>query len=261
MASILKLLHSYFSSSVERMEVRATYGDMKLRNKAFLSLAACFAALLLVLGWIDRFDQEGPPMRDDGGGELAVRRLLFEVEQTQTYVKSLRAPMPVEGASQGIAAYNIPAGSFVRSPGDYEFPRRMSITPTTTTADNAMEAPNEEDYGRVLLYITSHFSEQHELYLKHCWTNLLSRSPMLRRADVAVYLNPEHPDRREQAIDVLKDVFGGNDLKVYVKPGARFKPKGEGRAERLATDRQKQSGAINAVRGKSRYLPTLTRIM
>ena len=120
------------------------------------------------------------------------RRLLPYVEDNDAKIVSLRGTYESE-------AWPV---------GNYEFPK-------STVA---------KGYGRVLLYITSHFSEQHELYLKYCWKNLLSRSPLLQEADVAVYLNPNNAIRREPAMELLRDVFEGNDLKVYVKSGSQPEP-------------------------------------
>lgn len=70
---------------------------------------------------------------------------------------------------------------------------------------------------RVLLYITSHFSTQHELYLRYCWKNLLARSPLLQAADVAVLLNPNDANVRRPAMDLLREVFADHDLTVYLR--------------------------------------------
>ena len=64
-------------------------------------------------------------------------------------------------------------------------------------------------------------SEQHAAFLKYCWPNVLSRSKLLREADVAVYLNP--PDEeRGAAEELLKDTFAAQDqngnLKIYHRP-------------------------------------------
>lgn len=83
--------------------------------------------------------------------------------------------------------------------------------------------PNENvTPGRVLLYVTTHFSKQHEMYLKYCWPNILARSPLLQAADVAVYLNPSKVENRNEAMDVLKETFADHNLVVYLRENAEY---------------------------------------
>lgn len=60
------------------------------------------------------------------------------------------------------------------------------------------------------------------MFLKYCWPNVLARSPLLRSADVAVYLNPANAGKRKEAMDVLKDTFAEQDLTVYVREATKF---------------------------------------
>lgn len=83
-------------------------------------------------------------------------------------------------------------------------PHRLS---TQTTTGNT---------GRVVLYVTSHMSQQHEMFLKYCWPNILARSALLQEADVVVYLNPEE-EKRKEAMDLLKITFADHNLKVYLR--------------------------------------------
>lgn len=76
--------------------------------------------------------------------------------------------------------------------------------------------------GRVLLYVTTHFSQQHAMYLKYCWPNVLARSPLLQKADVAVYLNPSKSETRKEAMGVLKDTFADHNLLVYLRENAGY---------------------------------------
>ena len=117
--------------------------------------------------------------------------------------------------------------------GDYEFPSAGS-QPSVGT----------KDIGRVLLYVTSHFSEQHEMYLRYCWKNLLARSPLLQGADVAVYLNPNDAKKRKPALDVLKNAFADNNLMVYLRDISGLKGAPQNFRSSLIA---KRSGAIMAV--------------
>mmetsp|Transcript_31132 Transcript_31132/g.65672 ORF Transcript_31132/g.65672 Transcript_31132/m.65672 type:complete len:365 (-) Transcript_31132:87-1181(-) len=78
---------------------------------------------------------------------------------------------------------------------------------------------NNDNYGRVLLYVTSHMSRQHKMFLKYCWPNILARSALLQEADVAVYLNPGEGERKE-AMDILNNTFADQNLKVYLRAKA-----------------------------------------
>jgi len=98
---------------------------------------------------------------------------------------------------------NIPEGTYVS---------RSSLSRLSTQTNNG-------NYGRVLLYVTSHMSPQHEMFLKYCWPNILARSALLQEVDVAVYLNPGEGERKE-AMDVLKDTFADQNLKVYLRSKA-----------------------------------------
>mmetsp|Transcript_4009 Transcript_4009/g.8487 ORF Transcript_4009/g.8487 Transcript_4009/m.8487 type:complete len:297 (-) Transcript_4009:106-996(-) len=91
-----------------------------------------------------------------------------------------------------------------------------AVVPTGNYAHNANSQPSA-NRGRVLLYLTTHFSQQHEMYLKYCWRNILTRSPLLQEADVAVLLNPNDAEKRKEAMDVLKETFEDHNLVVYLR--------------------------------------------
>lgn len=206
-------------------------GDkMKLQTKAFLCVAC--SVFLLGLSWTSQFDQE---LSD---GALEFQLLLQETEEAE--IMSLRGSP--EWRALAVAGSDDQA---ILPVGDYEFPSSHTSTPTDA------EAP-ARDYGRVLLYITSHWSGQHALYLKYCWKNLLARSPMLQQADVAVYLNPNEANVREPAVNALKDVFQENDLKVYVRSTEPLDGGPWRKGHEITREaRVKKSGAIEAVQGKS----------
>lgn len=104
--------------------------------------------------------------------------------------------------------------------------------------------------GRVLLYVTSHMSEQHKMFLRYCWPTILARSPLLREADVAVYLNPTDAGDRKEAMDVLKDTFPDHDLTVYLRGTDDFSGVGDAEAAEVL---YKQTGAHAALREAVRF--------
>jgi len=98
-----------------------------------------------------------------------------------------------------------------------------SHRPPVSYASHRAKAPVPE-YGRVLLYISTHMSDQHEAYFRYCWRNILAKSPLLQNADVAVHLTPNDPKERKPAMELLKDIFQDHNLMVYLRnyQGALF---------------------------------------
>jgi hypothetical protein len=59
---------------------------------------------------------------------------------------------------------------------------------------------------RILLYITTHMSEQHEDFLQRCWPYTIANSKLVQMADIAVFLNTE---RQEADVILMRNVFHG----------------------------------------------------
>ena len=67
---------------------------------------------------------------------------------------------------------------------------------------------DESKIPKTLMYITTHMTQQHIDFLKYCWPLALQNSKLLSSADVMVYLSP-NPDKVDESIELLKDVFKG----------------------------------------------------
>ena len=67
---------------------------------------------------------------------------------------------------------------------------------------------------KILLYVTTHMSQEHVWYLKSCWPEAMEHSSILRSADVAIYLNSPS-DEREDNKQVLNEAFRHNHLDIY----------------------------------------------
>jgi len=210
------------ASRRNRVEVKSN------RNPTVLRLAlAGVAALCIPLLLTTDLNSGGAEVDDATRAVLneQFHRYLEEVGESPLVLSSGPAALVETGDEQAEAGELTGEGSLVTSsgpaqlaaesgvvpPGNYAFPRQQS--------DEA-SPPSEatEDYGRVLLYVTSHFSREHKAYLQYCWKNVLANSPLLRGADVAVYLNPNEPESRRSAMSLLADVFANNDLTVYLRP-------------------------------------------
>lgn len=67
---------------------------------------------------------------------------------------------------------------------------------------------------RVLLYITTHMSPQHEALLEGCWPYTIANSKLVRMADVTVFLNGDQ-ERRNYNEALLRQVFYGKNITVH----------------------------------------------
>ena len=67
---------------------------------------------------------------------------------------------------------------------------------------------------KILLYVTTHMSQEHVWYLKSCWPEAMKHSSILQSADVAIYLNSPS-DEREDNKKVLNEAFEHNHLDIY----------------------------------------------
>ena len=65
----------------------------------------------------------------------------------------------------------------------------------------------------ILLFITTHMSDQHLWYLNVCWPQVLMASPMLEKADKLVYLNTD-AQNRERVIEVSEETFRYQNLTI-----------------------------------------------
>merc|ERR1712151_73333 len=69
---------------------------------------------------------------------------------------------------------------------------------------------------KVLIYITTHMSNQHKDYLKYCWPPALKNSLLLNSSDIKAYVTPESADVNE-SIQLLKDTFQGQNFTYHIQ--------------------------------------------
>lgn len=81
-----------------------------------------------------------------------------------------------------------------------------------------------------MIYITTHFSDQHKFYLTKCWPLALQHVPLLANSDIVVYLNPSRTETVPIAMDLLSQTFANQNLTVHTREYALY-----------------QAGAIQAV--------------
>lgn len=71
--------------------------------------------------------------------------------------------------------------------------------------------------SKILVYITTHLSEQHVLYLQSCWPTMFARSRLFRQADVAIFLTNEGSKLLNMTL--IHAVFPPKKVKaIYVHP-------------------------------------------
>lgn len=75
------------------------------------------------------------------------------------------------------------------------------------------EQRNSLKQQRVLLFITTHMSDQHWWYLSVCWPQLLMSSTLLAEADKLVYLTTDKLNK-DRAMEVLSDTFRNQNLTI-----------------------------------------------
>jgi len=61
---------------------------------------------------------------------------------------------------------------------------------------------------RVLLFVTTHLSDQHLQFLQRCWPGLVRNSALLQHADVLFFTAQEPP------VNILEDAFPGKTVRV-----------------------------------------------
>lgn len=109
------------------------------------------------------------------------------------------------------------------------------------------DAPNDNsaqgDEPRVLLFITTHMSDEHIWHLKTCWPQVLRTSSLLHNLDVMVYLNPHNESARLGAVHLLSNIFYNQNLTVHIRKSRDMKGIHDFKLLRAA----KQSGAMAAM--------------
>jgi len=68
---------------------------------------------------------------------------------------------------------------------------------------------------KILVFMTTHMSSQHEGYLLSCWPQALQKSKLLSSSDIAVYLNPPF-SQRQSSIQILQQTFQHQNLTIHL---------------------------------------------
>ena len=80
--------------------------------------------------------------------------------------------------------------------------------------------PRDESLPKTLIYITTHMSQQHRDYLKHCWPQAIKNSDLLKQSDITVYMTPD--EDVSGSFLLLEEVFKGLQLNVYLQPNPGY---------------------------------------
>jgi len=78
-----------------------------------------------------------------------------------------------------------------------------------------LQGRNNAKMPKVLIYITTHMSQQHKEHLKHCWPLALKNSHLLSSSDIKVFLTP-NPTEVDESIQLLENTFPNQNLSYHV---------------------------------------------
>ena len=103
------------------------------------------------------------------------------------------------------------------SQGVFRFPPIDDDDDTDRNTNTSTGNTNKATMGdlKILVFMTTHMSSQHEWYLRSCWPQALQNSKLLNSSDIAVYLNPPLP-RRKSSIQILQQTFKHQNLTVHL---------------------------------------------
>jgi hypothetical protein len=69
-------------------------------------------------------------------------------------------------------------------------------------------------HNKTLVYITTHLSKVHSLYLQYCWPTLIARSPLLSQADFMFFVT--QPKGQTANLTLITSAFAGRRVSVRV---------------------------------------------
>jgi len=76
----------------------------------------------------------------------------------------------------------------------------------TRGAMSGLTDAKDSEMPKILIYITTHMSEHHKEFLKHCWPLALKNSYLLNSSDVLLYMTPE-PGQVRESVEIVKETF------------------------------------------------------
>jgi len=91
-------------------------------------------------------------------------------------------------------------------------PKQIDVVEETSSS--VVSQTKLEDI-HMILFITTHLSDNHLRFFRECWPGLLNNSVLLRHADVLLFTSEEPPQ------DIIQDVFHDKNVRVerYMNPG------------------------------------------
>ena len=93
----------------------------------------------------------------------------------------------------------------VNEGGVYRFPRQNHLYPTTTNPKKP-----------ILVYITTHWSNQHRSFIQYCWPHALAHLQLFQHADVAVFSTASEARQLRDMHNSLPAIFQStSNLTIY----------------------------------------------
>ena len=97
----------------------------------------------------------------------------------------------------------------------FSFVSLISLTYSSIDENWNRAIVKESKMPKVLIYITTHMSQQHKEHLKHCWPLALKNSYLLNSSDIKVFMSPD-PVQVGESIQLLKETFKGQNLSYHL---------------------------------------------
>ena len=74
--------------------------------------------------------------------------------------------------------------------------------------------PKSSHHNKTLVYITTHLSKLHSLYLQKCWPALIAKSPLLRQVDFMFFVT--EPKGQTANVTLIASAFAGRSVSVRI---------------------------------------------
>ena len=85
---------------------------------------------------------------------------------------------------------------------------------TARISDRSAAPLAKDGFPRILLYITTHVSDQHLEFLKRCWPYILHNTKLVAMSDIFIF-STGNPDASEYILSMIREVVVPADHKYY----------------------------------------------
>ena len=82
------------------------------------------------------------------------------------------------------------------------------------------EKSKKTEGNRILMYITTHLTENHSKYLEQCWPTLLAKSPLFKMSDFMMFVTESEDGNLNMTL--IQSVFADAGVTVHVRPNPGY---------------------------------------